>query len=123
PDASKGIRATIQGVLNRLTGVNRPPIVLLTDPLKDSALCNILRGCDYYVAMGKATTLDIAAIRAGCCGLTIVGMEIPNRPLPDISVHYTNEPVFDAGPFYSPTMNWAVVDMEDLVNVFKKLGS
>ncbi len=117
----RNIESGIRHFTDRLRGLARPRIHLLTDFVTHEAMESLIRSCDVYVSASKAEGFDSASITAMAMKKLVIGIPfgikrdyITNTTA--LPVDFSLEPVVDsAAPGYDAYQAWARPNMDDLI--------
>ena len=118
----KNIEETIKHFSNKLIGIDKPKIYLITDLLPEDQLIALMRGCDVYTSVSHGEGFDLPMVQAMSLGKIIVSTPFlahgdylnGDNSLP---VRFTMSPVYDAvAPLYHAYQLWSKPDMWDYIN-------
>lgn len=106
---------------DRLRGINRPRIYLLSDIVSQEKVDSIIRSCDVYVSASKAEGFDSATISAMAMQKLVLGIPLGIRseyikPTTSLPIDFSLEPIVDsAAPGYDTYQAWARPNMQSLI--------
>lgn len=116
------IEEAIKHISNKLNGIDRPKIYLVTDMMEEKRLISLMRGTDVYVTVSHGEGFDLPMVQAMALGKLVVGtdflahkdyMTVDNS----IPVKYTMKPCYGAvAPLYDAYQMWSTPDMSDYIS-------
>lgn len=117
----KHIEDAIRHINNKIVGIERPKIYLVTDMLPESQLIDLMRDAHCYVSVSHGEGFDLPMVQAMSLGKIIVTTPFlahgdylnEHNSLP---VRFTISPVYDAvAPLYHAYQLWSKPDMWDFI--------
>ena len=115
------IEGGVRHFSDRLKGINRPRVYLLSDIVNQEKVESIIRSCDVYVSASRAEGFDSATLTAMAMQKLVIGIPLGIReeylkPTTCIPVDYSLEPIVDsAAPGYDTYQAWARPNMQSLM--------
>lgn len=123
------IHAALKSLQDKLTGINKPKICLITDLLDESKLVKLVRGCDVYTSVSKGEGLDLPVMQAMAMEKLIVTTRfLAHRDyLNDsnsLDVNFSLDPCRDAAaPLYDSYQYWSRPDMYHYITQLRQAYS
>lgn len=118
----KSIEDAIRHFSNKLIGIDKPKIYLVTDLLPEDQLIALMRGADVYTSVSHGEGFDLPMVQAMSLEKLIVStpflahgdyLTLDNS----LPVRFTMTPVYDAvAPLYHAYQLWSKPDMWDFIN-------
>lgn len=126
-DGRKHIENAIRHISDKIQGIEKPKIYLITDMLPEDQLINLMRDCDSYISVSHGEGFDLPAVQAMSLGKPLIStpflahgdyMTLENS----FPVKFTISPVYDAAaPLYHAYQLWSKPDMWDLINKMRSV--
>lgn len=119
--AKRQIEAGVRHFCDRLRGVQRPRICLLTDFTTIEKSEELIESCDVYVSAARAEGLDSATISAMMRKKIVIGVPQGIRAMylnsnTSLPVDYSLEPIIDSAvPGYDAYQVWARPNIQSLI--------
>lgn len=121
-NSKRNIEAGIRHFCDRLRGVQRPRICLLTDFVTLDKSDELIKSCDVYVSASKAEGFDSAAITAMAMEKIVIGVPygfkyLYTNPQTSLPVDYSAEPIVESAvPGYDAYQAWARPNVQSLIS-------
>ena len=121
-EGRKNIENALRFYGDKLIGIDKPKIYLLTDMIEEEKIISLMRGTDVYASVSKGEGFDLPMCQAMSLGKLVVAtdflahndyMTVDNS----IPVKFTMRPVHDAvAPLYHGYQWWSEPDILDMVS-------
>lgn len=120
-EGRKNIENAVRHYGDKIQGIDKPKIYLLTDMIEESSMIQLMRGMDVYTTVSHGEGFDLPMVQAMALGKPVVAtnflahedyMTVENS----IPVNFTLQPVFDAvAPLYQAYQLWSRPDLLDYI--------
>lgn len=121
-DGRKNIEQAVRHFVDKLVGIDKPKIYLLTDMIDEEQIIPMMRGTDAYVSVSHGESYDSSVVQAMALEKLVVATNFLAhddylRPDNSLIVKHTLCPVYDGGgPQYQAYQLWSNPDIWDYIS-------
>ena len=124
-DGKKHICDAIRMFQNKITGIGKPKICVITDLIEEEKMIELIRSCDVYTTVSKGEGFDLPMMQSMAMEKLIVTTRFLAHAdyLNDsnsINVPFTLQPCQDSGaPLYDSYQFWSSPDMKGYIEALR----